>query len=222
LKFFKGGVTWVFDLDNTLHNASPHIFPHLNRAMTQYLQDHLTLDEVAANQLRDHYWRRYGATLQGLVRHHGTDPEHFLWHTHQFPALERMVLRERGLRAALKRLTGRKIVYSNAPAFYARAVLRLLGIEDLFEVVFCIEGAAYYPKPDPQGFYRLFRLQRLSPARCVMVEDSLANLKTAKRLGMKTVLIGAAPKRVAGVDVSLRSVLQLPRIQRKLRNISGR
>jgi putative hydrolase of the HAD superfamily len=21
---------WLFDLDNTLHNASPHIFPHLN------------------------------------------------------------------------------------------------------------------------------------------------------------------------------------------------
>jgi len=25
---------WIFDLDNTLHNARPHIFPHINRAMT--------------------------------------------------------------------------------------------------------------------------------------------------------------------------------------------
>lgn len=222
LKFSASGLTWVFDLDNTLHNASPHIFPHLNRAMTRYLQDHLELDEFAANRLRDHYWQRYGATLQGLVRHHGTDPAHFLWHTHQFPALESMVLRERGLRAALKRLRGRKIVYSNAPAFYARAVLGLLGIEDLFEVVYCIEGAGYHPKPDPHGFYRLFRQQGLAPARCVMVEDSLANLKTAKRLGMKTVLVGTGSKRVAGVDASLRSVLQLPRAQRKLRNTSGR
>ena len=39
---------WVFDLDNTLHNASPHIFPHINRAMTAYLQAHLGLDEAAA------------------------------------------------------------------------------------------------------------------------------------------------------------------------------
>ncbi len=211
------GLTWVFDLDNTLHNASPHVFPHLNQAMTQYLQDHLALDAEAANQLRDHYWRRYGATLQGLVRHHGTDPDHFLWHTHQFPALEHMVLRERGLRAALKRLRGRKIVYTNAPAFYAEAVLRLLRIDDLFDGVFSIEGAAYSPKPDARGFYRLFRCWHLVPQRCVMVEDSLGNLRTAKRLGMKTVLIGPAPKRVASVDASLRSVLELPRAQRKFR-----
>jgi putative hydrolase of the HAD superfamily len=209
--------TWVFDLDNTLHNAAPHIFPHLNHAMTRYVQEHLGLDAEAANHLRDHYWKRYGATLQGLVRHHGTDPDHFLWHTHQFPALERMVLRERGLRSALKRLRGRKIVYSNAPAFYARAVLRLLKVDDLFDAVFSIEGAGYHPKPDALGFYRLFRSQRLLPRNCVMVEDSLANLKTAKRLGMQTVLVGTARKRVAGVDVSLRSVLELPKAQQKLR-----
>lgn len=217
MKQSRRGLTWVFDLDNTLHNASPHIFPHLNHAMTQYLQDHLGLDAEEANQLREHYWHRYGATLQGLVRHHGTDPAHFLWQTHQFPALEHMVLRERGLRSALKRLRGRKIVYSNAPAFYAEAVLRLLKVYDLFDVVFSIEGAGYRPKPDAQGFYRLFRSQRLLPRNCVMVEDSLVNLKTAKKLGMKTVLIGPLRKRVAGVDVSLRSVLELPRAQRKLR-----
>lgn len=209
--------TWVFDLDNTLHNASPHVFPHLNRAMTRYLQNHLALDEVAANRLRDHYWQRYGATLQGLMRHHGTDPDHFLWHTHQFPALERMVLRERGLRSALQRLRGNKIVYTNAPAFYAEAVLRLLRIDDLFAGVFSIEGAGYRPKPDPQGFYRLFRSWRLSPQRCVMVEDSLGNLRTAKRLGMKTVLVGSAARRVAGVDISLRSVRELSRVQQKLK-----
>lgn len=212
----RSAPTWVFDLDNTLHDASPHIFPHLNRAMTRYLREHLALDEGAADRLREHYWSRYGATLQGLVRHHGTDPDHFLWHTHQFPALERMVLRERGLRAALRRLPGRKIVYSNAPAFYIDAVLRLLGIADLFDAVFGIERAGYFPKPDAQGFYRLFRARRLRPACCVMVEDSLANLRTAKRLGMKTVLVGPVAKRVAGVDVSLRSVLELPRKRQKL------
>ena len=26
---------WLFDLDNTLHDASPHIFPHINRSMTE-------------------------------------------------------------------------------------------------------------------------------------------------------------------------------------------
>lgn len=207
---------WIFDLDNTLHNAGPHIFPHINRAMTQYLQTHLDLDEAGASRLRQHYWDRYGATLQGLIRHHGTDPEHFLWHTHQFPALHRMVLGERGLKAALKRLPGRKVVFSNAPAHYARAVLDILGIADLFEDVFSIERTGYRPKPDPRAFYRLLRQKRLVPQRCVMVEDSLENLKTAKKLGMKTVWVTSAPKRVGGVDVSLNSVMRLPDALNKL------
>lgn len=207
----------MFDLDNTLHNAGTHIFPHMNRAMTQYLQDCLNLDEAGANALRERYWLRYGATLQGLMRHHGTDPGHFLWHTHQFPALHQMVLRQRGLRAALQRLPGRKLVYSNAPAHYIHRVLELLGIADLFEEVFTIEHAGYRPKPDAHGFRRLFRRMRLNPADCIMVEDTLANLKTAKRLGMKTVLVGALPKRPGCVDLSVKSVLELPRAQRRIR-----
>ena len=213
MKFSK---TWVFDLDNTLHNANPHVFPHLNRAMTAYLQTHLELDEAAANELRNRYWLRYGATLQGLIRHHGTDPDHFLWHTHQFPSLADAVLRERGLRAALKRLPGRKLVYSNAPSHYTAGVLELLRIGDLFDRVFTIEHAGYRPKPDPHGYRRLFRRMGLNPGNCIMVEDSLPNLKTAKRLGMKTVWVSEAAKCPAYVDLSVRSVLELPRAARRL------
>lgn len=73
---------WIFDLDNTLHHASPGVFPHINRMMTDYIIRHLHADEDTANRLRQHYWSRYGATLTGLVRHHGVDPRHFLRHTH--------------------------------------------------------------------------------------------------------------------------------------------
>ncbi len=41
---------WLFDLDNTLHNASPHIFPHINRSMTAYLEQHLALSREEANR----------------------------------------------------------------------------------------------------------------------------------------------------------------------------
>ena len=108
-------VTWIFDLDHTLHDADPHIFPHLNRSMTAYLEAHLGLTHMDASRLRQQYWRRYGATLLGLMRHHGVDPTHFLWETHQFPELARMVLRHPLLRSVLTRLPGRKLVFSNSP-----------------------------------------------------------------------------------------------------------
>jgi len=202
---------WIFDLDNTLHNATPHIFPHLNRSMTQYVQQHLGLNEVAADELRMRYWRRYGATLTGLMQHHSTDPEHFLWHTHQFPELHKMVLREPRLRHVLKKLPGRKLVFSNAPQQYAHAVLKLLRVDDLFDDVFTIEHARYRPKPEMAGFLRLLRKHRLNPARCVMVEDSAENLQMAKRLGMRTVWVDATMRSPAYVDVKIRSVMELPR-----------
>lgn len=203
---------WVFDLDNTLHNASPHIFPHINRAMTTYLQTHLGLDEAGAGELRTYYWRRYGATLIGLMRNHATDPRHFLRATHDFSTLDRMVVREPGLRATLTQLPGRKLVFSNAPVHYANAVLDVLGIADLFDDVFSIESTGYRPKPDSYGFLKLFRRHRVRAGACIMVEDTLANLKTAKKLGMSTIWVARAARLPAYVDFSVKNLLQLPRL----------
>ena len=213
----SAGPTWIFDLDNTLHDANPHIFPHINRSMTAYLETHLGLACDDANRLRTHYWRRYGATLLGLMRHHGIDPTHFLWETHQFPELHRMVLRNPLLRSVLSRLPGRRLVFSNSPVHYSRAVLALLRVADLFDDVFSIEHTEYQPKPDRRGFLRLLHKHRLQPRRCVMVEDNLDNLKTAKRLGMRTVWVSVAAKAPAYVDLSIRHVAQLPHVLRALR-----
>jgi len=207
---------WVFDLDNTLHNASPHIFPHINRAMTGYLQKHLGLDETAATELRRHYWQRYGATLIGLMRHHATDPRHFLRVTHELPDLDRMLVCEPALRATLQRLPGRKLVFSNSPVHYAVAVLEALGIADLFDDVFSIEHTGFRPKPDSYGFLKLFRRNRVRARACIMVEDTLENLKTAKKLGMSTVWVARAAKNPGYVDFSVRNLLQLPRVAWRL------
>ena len=202
--------TWLFDLDNTLHNASPHIFPHINRSMREYIERHLGVDAQEATRLRQTYWDRYGATLTGLVRHHGVDPRHFLHETHQFEDLHRMVVFERGLKAMLQRLPGRKIIFSNAPRHYTEAILRLAGIRQEFDAVYSIEQLRYRPKPAVSGFLRILRRERLEAKRCVMVEDSLANLVTARRLGIRTVWVSAGLRRSTHVDVRLRRVTRLP------------
>lgn len=201
---------WIFDLDDTLHDASAHIFPHINRSMTQYLMTHLDLCEEDACAMRRDYWHRYGATLHGLIRHHGTDPYHFLHHTHQFPNLTTMVLRARGLRTALLRLKGRKVVFTNAPMAYAEQVLHLLGIRDLFQSVFSIESSRFHPKPAKQGFLRILKALRIPATRCVMVEDSLPALRTAKGLGMKTVYVNPSSRRPSFVDARIGTILTLP------------
>lgn len=207
---------WLFDLDNTLHDANPHIFPHINRSMREYIERHLGVDAREATRIRQGYWERYGATLLGLVRHHGTDPRHFLHETHQFADLARMVVFDPAVKAMLHKLPGRKIVFSNAPARYTEAVLKIAGIRRIFDSVWSVERLRFQPKPQPGGFRRLLQTERLNPADCVMIEDSAANLRTAKRLGIRTVLVSRAPRTPAWVDLRLQSVLELPRHLSKL------
>lgn len=207
----KPARTWLFDLDNTLHDAFPHIFPHLSRSMTAYLASQLQLSPEEASALRLSYWRRYGATLLGMIRHHDTDPRHFLWHTHQFPDLARMVVAHPALRHVLRRLPGRKIVFSNAPRHYAEAVLGVIGVRPQFDRVYSIEQMRFRPKPDIRAFLRLLREERLDPQRCVMVEDCLQNLRPARSLGMRTVWVNRVARCPAYVDLRIESVVDLPR-----------
>ena len=200
---------WLFDLDDTLHHASAHIFPHINRAMTQYVMDFLQVDEHEADRLRVHYWRRYGATLHGLMRHHGVDAEHFLWHTHQFPELHRQLVFDRALAHKLRQLPGKKILFSNGPLHYVDAVLKLMGIRRYFSGIFSIEDTGLHPKPSPIGYRRLLKTYRLSPAECTLVEDSSENLKTAKRLGMNTIWISRKSNKPGWVDRKISSVLEI-------------
>lgn len=202
---------WLFDLDNTLHNASPHIFPHINRSMTAYLEQHLALSTEDANALRLKYWHQYGATLLGLVRHHATDPHHFLRETHRFERLRKIVVFERALKGMLKKLPGRKIVFSNAPRAYAAAVLDVMGIRGLFDAVVGIEALDFQPKPSMAAYRCIIRRYRLNPRRCIMIEDTAVNLRTARRLGMRTVLVGRGTRHPAYVDVKISSIMKLRR-----------
>ena len=124
---------WLFDLDNTLHNASAASFRGIDRGMTDYIERELGLGRDEANALRAHYLHRYGATLLGLVRHHGVRAAHFLHDTHRLPGLEDHLHGHPHDFDALTRLPGRKLVLTNAPQAYALRVLRALGIERFFD-----------------------------------------------------------------------------------------
>ncbi|CAN4275337.1 COG1011 Predicted hydrolase (HAD superfamily) [Methylophilaceae bacterium] len=209
----RAAKVWVFDLDDTLHNASAHIFPVMNQAMTNYIMDTLAMDEATAHDLRRHYWRVYGATLKGLMRHHQTNPQHFLKVTHQFDDLAERVIAVKRLRHLIKSLAGRKVVFTNAPRDYALRVLNLLGIADCFELVFSVESTKFHAKPSVRGFQLLLASLRVKASDCVLLEDNAAALMTAKRLGMKTVLLSKKYHKPSFVDYRINQVLALTHIR---------
>ena len=202
---------WVFDLDNTLHDARPHVFPHINRSMTDYIRQHLRLDEAEAQALRLHYWRTYGATLKGLMHHHQIDARHFLQQTHRFDDLSRMLLPEPGLRQTLARLPGRRVVLTNGPLHYAESALQLMGVAGLFSAVYGVEHSAFRPKPDIAALHALLKAERVVPRRVVLVEDTLENLRPARQLGMRTVWISRSLRYPGWLDLRLPMLRGLPR-----------
>ncbi|MBS0448110.1 MAG: pyrimidine 5'-nucleotidase [Proteobacteria bacterium] len=181
---------WLFDLDNTLHDASHAAFGPTNQAMNDYIATHLGTSGERATELRQHYLVRYGATLLGLVRHHGVSAAHFLEETHRLPGLEQRLRTSRHDRAVLERLPGRRYILTNAPRRYAMRVLETLGLARAFDGIVCIEDMQMFgslrPKPDARMFRRLLARLRAQPADCVLVEDTLAHQKAACRIGMRT------------------------------------
>lgn len=180
---------WLFDLDNTLHDASHAIFGMIDQRMGSAVAQALNLPDDQADALRRRYWKRYGATAIGMVRHHRVNLQHFLATCHDFDVAP-LVKAETGLRARLRDLPGTRIVLTNAPAHYARNVLKALGVLQEFDGLWAIDHMMPMglPRPKPSlGLMRQIVAQLGVPAhRIVLVEDTLRNLKSARQAGLST------------------------------------
>jgi putative hydrolase of the HAD superfamily len=222
-------LTWLFDLDNTLHDASHAIFPAINANMNALIARVLDAESKpahadAVNAVRMAYWQRYGATLLGMMRHHAVRAEDFLRDAHRFDDLAQMIRAERGIGRLLMRLPGKKILLTNAPAAYSHAVLRHLGLHRHFAAHLPIESMHVHrqlrPKPSRLLLHKILAKQGLRPARCVLVEDTMQNLKAAKSLGLRTVwttrYLNVSAARPAFVNVKVKSLRQLPKQLHKL------
>ena len=185
--------TWIFDLDNCLYPASSGLFTLIDERMGAYIQRLLDIDPVEARKVQKQHFHEHGTTLAGLMMHHGVDPHHFLGDVHAIP-LDRITPDPR-LSRGLARLPGRKLIFTNGDAPYARRVLDAIGIGNEVEGLHDIHAAELSPKPNLHG-YRL-QLDRfgIDPARALMVEDMAQNLLPAKKLGMTTVWVDNGSER---------------------------
>ena len=181
--------TWLFDLDNTLYPPNTGFRAAMEAKITDFTQALTGLPRDEAFALQKRYLADHGLTLRGLMIHHGVDPDQY----HQmFEDLSLEVLsQDAALVAAIGRLPGRRLIFTNADAGHARRVMAHLGLEHLFDEVFHIASADFVPKPSPASFDRLCAAHAVAPAHTCFFEDVERNLEPAKALGMTTVLVGA-------------------------------
>ncbi len=196
----------LFDLDNTLYPAECGLFDMVDVRINAFMTDQAGIDEADVNHLRVKYWNDYGVTLQGLMRHHGVNPEEYLNYVHDVDVRSR-VRPDPELRRMLEEMPQQKVIFTNGCRVHVDRVLAALEIEGLFDAVFDIRVADYQPKPCLEPYQKVLQQLAVDPEDCLMVEDSLANLRTAKQMGMTTLLVGP-PVDDAHVDHRFERVAQ--------------
>jgi haloacid dehalogenase superfamily, subfamily IA, variant 3 with third motif having DD or ED len=97
------------------------------------------------------------------------------------------------VRDALQRVTLPAAVVSNSRMARVNASVRRAGLQQIFgERIFSAEQVAR-PKPYPDVYLFAAKTLGVEPARCVVVEDSVAGLNAARAAGMKTIaFVGAS------------------------------
>ena len=184
---------WIFDLDNCLYPASTGLFSLIDERMTAYIERLLGCGPEEAHRVQKHHFHTHGTTLAGLMKEHAVDPHDFLEDVHDVP-LDRVKGDER-LARLLPRLPGRRFVFTNGDALYARRVLHAIGVHQHFDDLHDIHASSYRAKPDPHGYELLCERFGIDPAHALLADDMARNLVPAKQLGMTTVWVDNGSER---------------------------
>lgn len=179
---------WIFDLDNTLYPPETQFLRQVEQRINQYVVRTSGLESAEALSVQRGYLHDYGTSLAGLMMHYQIDPHHFLAEVHDVP-LDALTP-DPGLHAALERLQGPRLVFTNGSTGHAERVMAKLELTHLFDGVFALEDADLIPKPDPRTFQKMLARFGVDPATACFFEDTPKNLEPAHDLGMTTVLVG--------------------------------
>src|SRR5438552_3985470 len=134
---------WIFDLDNCLYPASTGLFSLIDERMGAYIERLLGCGPEEAKRVQKAHFHEHGTTLAGLMKDHRVDPHDFLADVHDIP-LDRVQCDDRLMRL-LPQLPGRRFVFTNGDAPYARRVLEAIGVHQHFVDLHDIHASSYRP-----------------------------------------------------------------------------
>ncbi len=181
--------TWIFDLDNTLYSADSGIFQQVHQLMGKFIQEFLNIDLQKAKEIQKKYYKEHGTTLRGMMDNYGVDPDHFLEEVHKLDYS--IVSSNDKLNEELKKLKGKKIIYTNANMAHTLNVLERIKLSNFFDEIFDIKMANYIPKPEIKPYEQIIKDFDLNPSTSAMFDDIAKNLVPAKKVGFTSIWIDA-------------------------------
>ncbi len=202
----------IFDLDDTLYPPTSGVWDAIGARINQFLLDNLKLTPDNVNEVRQYLFHTYGTTLRGLQTEYGIDPYKYLNYVHNIP-LETFLQPNPALKQILKKISSRKVIFTNSDQNHALRVLGQLALDGVFERIVDVLDVAPYCKPQPEAFEKALHLMgKPDPTRCVVVDDSLRNIQTAREMGFKTILVGSHNGGAKAAHAQLDTIMDLPQL----------
>ena len=177
----------LIDLDNTVYPENSNIFSLIDIRMKSFISKNLNVSLEKSYEIQKKYFIEHGTTLKGLMLHHNINPKPFLSYVHDIDLSS--IQNNPKLIAVLKEYKGKKIIFTNGSQDHAIKVLQRVGIKKYIKDIFDIIDAKYIPKPEIITYKKVLKKFNLIPEKTIMIDDLPSNLKTAKELGINTVLI---------------------------------
>jgi putative hydrolase of the HAD superfamily len=187
MKDFQTTRFWLFDLDNTLYSGKTKVFEQIDKKMSYYISKKLNVDIQKAKEIQKSYFYEYNTTLYGLIKNHKVDANEFLDFVHDIDI--NFLKKDTSLSDELKKLDGKKIIFTNGSKKHAMNITQKLGVDQHFDDIFDIVDSNFIPKPAVEPYKKLVEKHKIDPNLCVFIEDIARNLKPAYEMGMKTVWI---------------------------------
>ena len=178
---------WLFDLDNTLYDGATKVFDQVDKKMSKFISEKLNVNLEEARKIQKNYFQEYNTTLNGMIKHHKIDADEFLEFVHNVDLS--FLNKNKFLEEEIKKLNGKKIIFTNGSKAHALNVTKRIGIDRLFDGIFDIRDCDFVPKPSIEPYKKLVENYKIEPQYCIFFEDIARNLKPAYELGMKTVWI---------------------------------
>ena len=178
---------WMFDLDNTLYSGDTKVFDQVDKKMSKFISEKLNVSIEEAKKIQKNYFHEYNTTLNGMIKNHKIDANEFLEFVHDVDL--NFLKEDKALENEIRKLNGKKIIFTNGSKAHAANVTKRIGIDKLFDGVFDIVESNFIPKPSIEPYKKIIENYKIEPQYCIFFEDIARNLKPAHELVMKTVWI---------------------------------
>jgi len=220
-EIISGNRTFIFDLDGTLYRFNSKgfldskFYSDIRKRAYKFLSEKLKVSEECAKETYNCIKTKYNGEVSiGTEKEFGInryDYFNFVWNLEPSD----YITKNPSIREIFYNLEGKIAILTGAPKVWAKKVLEYLEVYDIVANAL-FTGEPDIRKPNPLSFQQVLDYFRILPEQAISIGDQEStDIIPAKKLGIKTILLGSDTKSADFCINKLEDII--PLIRRELK-----